>query len=152
MSIPMWGRMGDAPVILTRWFLIIAIAYAIIFSAAGAVPFWPHQAVIAMILGSNLVLAWVLARGKSWRTVSSWMTALDIAAVSMAISVAGNVHAEFYLVYFSILILSAVIDRRGRPSLTVEDRVTGLRPITEQTVVAEPVVRGVYDDVRHLIA
>ena len=109
----MSGRMSDVSIILTRWFLIIAIAYAIIFSAAAPAPFWPHQVVIAAILGSNLVLAWVLARGKSWRVVSSWMTALDIAAVSMAISVAGNVSAEFYLVYFSILILAAVVDRRS---------------------------------------
>ncbi len=113
MSIPMWGRMGNVSVILTRWFLIIAIAYAIILSAAEGTPFWPHQVVIAIILGSNLVLAWVLSRGRTWRTVSSWMTALDLAAVSMAISVAGNVDAEFYLVYFCILILAAVIDRRG---------------------------------------
>ncbi len=109
----MRGRMSNMPVILTRWFLIIAIAYAIILSAKAPAPFWPHQVVIALILGSNLVLAWLLSRGKTWRTASSWMTALDIAAVSMAISVAGNIDAEFYLVYFCILILSAVIDRRS---------------------------------------
>ncbi len=112
MSTLVPGRMSNVSVILTRWFLIIAIAYAIIFSNPAPVPLWPQQVVIAVILGSNLVLAWVLARGKSWRTVSSWMTGLDIAAVSMAISVAGNVGAEFYLIYFCILILAAVVDRR----------------------------------------
>jgi diguanylate cyclase (GGDEF)-like protein len=112
MSTLLRGRMGNVPIILTRWVLVIAISYAIIFSADGRVPFWPHQVFIAAILGSNLLLAWVLAQGKSWSMLSSWATGLDIAAVSMAISVAGNVSAEFYLVYFSVLILSAVVDRR----------------------------------------
>ena len=113
MSMLMWGRRGNVSIILTRWFMIIAIAYAIIFSAPIPAPYWPQQVIIAVILGSNLVLAWVLSRGKTWRTVSSWTTGLDIAAVSIAISVAGNVTADFYLVYFSILILAAVIDRPG---------------------------------------
>ena len=105
------GRMSNVPIILTRWVLVISISYAIIFSHEGAIPFWPHQVFVAAILTSNLVLGWILSRGKSWRMLSSWTTGLDIAAVSMAISVAGNVDPEFYLVYFSILILSAVVNR-----------------------------------------
>ena len=105
------GRMTNVPIILTRWVLVISISYAIIFSHKGAIPFWPHQLFVAVILASNLLLGWVLSRGKSWRVLSSWATGLDIAAVSMAISVAGNVDPEFYLVYFSILILSAVVNR-----------------------------------------
>jgi diguanylate cyclase (GGDEF)-like protein len=112
MSMLLRGRMSDVPIILTRWVLVIAISYAIIFSADGRVPFWPHQVFIAAILGSNLLFAWVLARGKSWSMLSSWATGLDIAAVSMAISVAGNVSAEFYLVYFAVLILAAVVNQR----------------------------------------
>lgn len=106
-------RTHTVPIILTRWGLLISISYAIIFSAPTPAPLWPHQVVIALILASNLVLTWVLARSKSWRTISGWATGLDIAAVSMAIGVAGNVSVEFYVVYFSILILSAVILGRG---------------------------------------
>lgn len=106
-------KMNTGPVVLTRWGLLISISYAIIFSAPAPAPLWPHQVVIALILASNLMLTWVLARGKSWRTISGWATGLDIAAVSMAIGVAGNVSVEFYVVYFSILILAAVILERG---------------------------------------
>ena len=106
-------KLNTVPVILTRWFLLISISYAIIFSAPAAAPLWPHQIVIALILALNLVLTWVLAHGKSWRSVSGWATGLDIAAVSLAIGVAGNISVEFYLVYFSILILAAVIVERG---------------------------------------
>ena len=74
------GRLGNAPVVLTRWVLVIAISCAVILSADGPVPLWPHQIFIAVILGSNLVLAWVLSRGKSWRMLSGWATGLDIAA------------------------------------------------------------------------
>lgn len=112
MSTLLRGRLGNVPVLLTRWVLVIAVSYAVILSSDGTVPLWPHQVFIAIILGSNLVLAWILASGKSWRLLSGWATGLDIAAVSMAISVAGNISAEFYMVYFSVLILSAVVDRR----------------------------------------
>ncbi len=106
------GRMDTASIILTRWVLVASISGAIIFSVEDSVPFWPHQIFVAAILASNLVLAWVLSRGKPWGMISHWATGLDIAAVSMAISVAGNVDPRFYLVYFLILILSAVVHRR----------------------------------------
>jgi diguanylate cyclase (GGDEF)-like protein len=105
--------MNTVPIILTRWGLLISISYAIIFSAPAPAPLWPHQVVIALILASNLVLTWVLARGKSWQMISGWATGLDIAAVTMAIGVPGNISVEFYMVYFSILILAAVIVERG---------------------------------------
>ena len=112
MSTFLRGRLSDVPVILTRWFLVIVVSYALIFSAEGVVPLWPHQVFIAVILVSNLVLAWVLSRGRSWGMLSGWATALDIAAVTMAISVAGNLSAEFFLVFFAVLIVAAVIERR----------------------------------------
>ncbi len=102
-----------ASVILTRWALLIAISYAVVFSATTPPPFWPQQVFIAAILGSNLALMWILARGRRWHMVSGWATALDIGAVTMAIAVAGDVSVEFYLIYFSILIVAAVVsDRR----------------------------------------
>jgi len=112
MSMPARRRGKTLPIILTRWVLLIAISYAIILSAPAPAPFWPHQAFIAVILASNLVLMWLLARARSWEQVSGWATGVDIATVSMAISVAGNISFEFYVVYFSILILAAVITGR----------------------------------------
>jgi len=100
-------------VILTRWFLLIAISYAVIFSAAGPVPLWPHQLFIAAVLASNLLLMWLMARGKPWHMISAWATALDIGAVGLAISVAGNVTAEFYLIFFAVLIVAAVVTDRN---------------------------------------
>ena len=101
------------PVILTRWSLLIAISYAVVFSADTPAPFFPHQLFIAMVLASNLGLMWLLARGRRWHMVSGWATALDIGAVGLAIAVAGNVSVEFYLIYFSILIVAAVVSQRG---------------------------------------
>jgi len=105
--------MNTVPIILTRWVLLITISYAVIFSAPAPAPLWPHQVFIALILASNLVLTWVLSRGRSRQLVTAWATGLDIATVSMAISVAGNISVEFYLIFFSVLILAAVITGRG---------------------------------------
>lgn len=101
--------MGGVQVVLTRWVMLIALAYAIIFSSATPAPLWPHQIFVGAILVSNLGLMWLLARGTSWERVSGWAVGLDIATVTVAISVAGNPSPEFYLIYFSLLILAAVV-------------------------------------------
>lgn len=106
-------RMSTVPVVLTRWVLLITISYAVILSAPIPAPLVPHQVFIAAILASNLVLTWVLSRARSWESISGWATGIDIATVTLAFSVAGNVQFEFYVVYFSILILCAVITGRG---------------------------------------
>lgn len=113
MSTQRSDEMHTTPVVITRWALLIAISYAVVFSADSPPPVWPHQLFIAAILGSNLVLMWILARGKPWHVISGWATALDIGAISLAIAVAGNVSVEFYLIYFSILIVAAVVTDRG---------------------------------------
>jgi diguanylate cyclase (GGDEF)-like protein len=106
-------RSGRAlPIILTRWVLLITISYAIIFSSPAPAPLWPHQVFIMVLLTSNLVFSWLLARARSWAAVSGWAAGIDIATVSMAMSVAGNVSFEFYIVFFSVLILAAVITGR----------------------------------------
>ncbi|MFQ5744648.1 MAG: diguanylate cyclase domain-containing protein [Acidobacteriota bacterium] len=104
-------RVGAASVALPRWALLITIAYAVIFSSVTAAPLWPHQIFVAAILLSNLLLTWVLAQGKSWKRLSGWAIVLDIAAVSLAIIIAGDASADFYVVFFAVLILAAVIDR-----------------------------------------
>ncbi len=104
-------RVGTVPVLLTRWVLLISLAYAIILSSPGPALSWPRQVFIAVILVSNLVLGWVLRHGTTWEHVSGWMSAADITAVTLAIGVAANVSTEFYMIYFCVLILAAVIDR-----------------------------------------
>ena len=100
------------PIILTRWMLLISISYAIIFSSSTPAPVWPHQVFIAALLASNLLFTWLLARARSWAAVSGWAAGIDIATVSMAISVAGNISFEFYIVFFLVLILTAVVTGR----------------------------------------
>lgn len=107
------ARSKMLPVVLTRWVLLIAISYAIVLSGPAQTPLWPHQVVIFGILASNLVLMWLLARARSWELLSGWATGIDIATVSMAIGVAGNVQVNFYLVFFAVLILAAVVTDRG---------------------------------------
>ena len=46
----------------------------------------------------------------------------------------------------------SIADQGCRAGLTVEDRIAGLRPIAEETVIADGVVRRVCDDVKDLIA
>jgi diguanylate cyclase (GGDEF)-like protein len=104
-------RIGTFPILLTRWALLISLAYAVILSSPGPALSWPRQLFIAVILVSNLVLAWLLRRGATWEHVGGWMSAADITAVTLAIGVAGNVSTEFYLIYFCVLILAAVVDR-----------------------------------------
>lgn len=113
MSTQPHSRSKTLPVVLTRWVLLISISYAIILSAPADTPLWPHQVVIFGILASNLVLMWLLARTRSWELLSAWATGIDIATVSMAISVAGHVQVNFYLVFFTVLILAAVVTGRG---------------------------------------
>lgn len=113
MSVQPHARSKTLPVVLTRWVLLISISYAIILSAPADTPLWPHQVVIFGILASNLVLMWLLARTRSWELLSAWATGIDIATVSMAISVAGHVQVNFYLVFFTVLILAAVVTGRG---------------------------------------
>lgn len=102
---------GGVHVVLTRWVMLIAIAYAVVLSAEPTAPFWPHQVIVAAILLSNLALSSALSRGRSWEDLSGWTTGIDILAVALAIAVAGNVTAEFYLIFFVVLIAAAVVDR-----------------------------------------
>jgi diguanylate cyclase (GGDEF)-like protein len=108
---PPGPHIGTVPILLSRWVLLISLAYAVILSSPGPALSWPRQIFIAVILGSNLALTWLLRRGTTWEHVSGWMSAADITAVTLAIGVAGNVSTEFYLVYFCVLILAAVVDR-----------------------------------------
>lgn len=105
--------MGSVQVVLTRWVMLVALAYAIIFSAETVAPLWPHQAFVAAIVVSNLGLMTLLARGTTWARVSGWAAGIDIATLTLAIGIAGSPSPEFYLLYFCVLILAAVVVRNA---------------------------------------
>jgi len=102
---------GTVPVLLTRWVLLISLACAVILSSPSPALSWQQQVFIAVILLSNLVLSWMLRHGASWERISGWTAAADVASVTLAIGVAANVSTEFYMIYFCVLILAAVVDR-----------------------------------------
>ncbi|MFQ5744649.1 MAG: diguanylate cyclase [Acidobacteriota bacterium] len=116
------GRIRRFPVALTRWVLVLAIAYAIIFGGEGKVPVWPHQVFVIVVVLSNLVLSWLLSRRNVWRGLSGGAAAVDIAAVSLAIAISGNLSTNFYVVYFAVVIVATTMHR--------------LRPVVPLAVIA----------------
>lgn len=101
-------RDNHMPVILTRWVLVIVTAYTVLYGGGTRVPLWPHQTFAAALLLSNLVLHWVLTRYDAWEKLRWFVTIVDIGAVTLAISLVGQASADFYLVYFAVLMVAAV--------------------------------------------
>lgn len=99
---------GHLPVVLTRWVLVIATAYTVLYGSGTHVPLWPHQSFAAALLLSNLVLHWVLARWGWWKKLRWIVTVVDLVAVTYAINLVGQASADFYLVYFAVLMVAAV--------------------------------------------
>ncbi|MFQ5742532.1 MAG: HD domain-containing phosphohydrolase [Acidobacteriota bacterium] len=100
-------------VVLTRWVLVIAIAYSILFRGGTMAPLWPHQIFVAVLFLYNSLVTWLL--GQEQQSVHSkarmLVTALDVAAVTLAITIAGNASTDFFLIYFAVIMLAAISHR-----------------------------------------
>ena len=98
-------------VLLARWVLVIAISYTVLYSGDWPAPLWPNQLFVYAVVLSNALLTWLLARGRTWKSLRIVITGVDVAAVTLAILVSGSASADFYLFYFAVLMLAAVTHR-----------------------------------------
>ncbi|MFQ5742533.1 MAG: HD domain-containing phosphohydrolase [Acidobacteriota bacterium] len=101
------------PVVLTRWVLVIGVAYTVLFGTGVTAPVWPHQVFIVALLLSNLALQLLLSLGSDWKRLRWLFSAVDIAAVTVAVSIVGRSSADLYLVYVAVLLVATVVPRIG---------------------------------------
>lgn len=100
-------------VVLLRWVLIIATSYLVVFShpigqgSAGAALF------VAAYFASNVALTELLPRFRSHYAFDVCVVLLDVAMVSIGLTLIGAGRSEFYVVFFLVLFLSALTERLG---------------------------------------
>ena len=106
------GQLDEAGryLLLLRWVLIIAIAYVVIFSRPLEEIPPATAAFIALYLGSNLGLANLLRSGVKRAALDWSVVVVDIVAVAVALSLAGEGNGELFVLYFVVLFLSALAD------------------------------------------
>ena len=109
------------PVVLTRWVLMIGVAYTLLYgSGGGLAPVFPHQVVVGGLLFSNLALQLVLWRGADWNKLRWFFTVGDVLVLTLVVQLLGTGGAELYVVYFGTLLLATVVPRVGPiASLTI---------------------------------
>ncbi len=100
-------------VIRTRWVLLIGLAYIVLFGSGEPVPVWPHQVLVVAVLLSNIVLKILLRRGYDWLHMRWFVTGLDVAAVSLVVTVVGGSSTGLLLIYFTVLLVAMAVPRIG---------------------------------------
>lgn len=114
------SRAPRFPVVATRWALIIGVASTILFAPPYGAPLWPHQTIVLALVASNLALHLMLRWGVAWRRVRWVFACIDVALVTLSVSLLSGDSGDLYLVYFAVLLLATVIPRMGRlAALTV---------------------------------
>lgn len=108
------GSSPKLPVVATRWVLIIGISYTILFGSRSGAPLWPHQTIVLALLGSNLALHLMLRWGMAWRRLRWVFACLDVAVVTLSVTLLDGDSSDLYLVYFAVLLLATVIPKMSR--------------------------------------
>ncbi len=98
-------------IVLTRWVLVIAIAYAVLFRGDTMAPLWPNQLFAGALLVYNGLITWLLGEGYGGRKLKMGSTVADVVAVSLAILISGSASSDFFLLFFAVIILAAISHR-----------------------------------------
>jgi diguanylate cyclase (GGDEF)-like protein len=98
-------------IVATRWILVVAIIYAVLFQGDSLAPLWPNQLFAGALLVYNGLVTWLLGEGHGGKNLKMGSTVADIAAVSLAILISGSASSDFFLVFFAVIILAAISHR-----------------------------------------
>jgi signal transduction histidine kinase len=98
-------------ILLLRWVLIVATAYLLLFHHARLQDSPFVAMFLAGYLGSNLVVAALLRRGSFRKELEMAVAVFDAAALSLALFLAKDVSASFFLLYFVVIFLAALTER-----------------------------------------
>ena len=107
------GVTPTGPIVRTRWVLLIAVSYIVLFGSVWTPQPWPHYTLVVSLLVSNFVLKWLLAWGFDWKRLRWVFATADVGFVTLAVTVVGERGTELYLVYFIVLMLATVVPRIG---------------------------------------
>jgi signal transduction histidine kinase len=93
--------------------LIIATSYLVVFSR----PLTQNPAstglFVAAYFASNIVLAWIVPRFRTQYAFDISVVLFDTTMVSAGLALTGAASAEFYVVYFLVIFVSALTERLG---------------------------------------
>ena len=98
-------------IVLTRWVLVIAIVYAVLFRGDTMAPLWPNQLFAGALLVYNGLITWLLGEGYGGKNLKMGSTVVDVLAVSLAILISGSASSDFFLLFFAVIILAAISHR-----------------------------------------
>ncbi|HWP59335.1 MAG TPA: HAMP domain-containing sensor histidine kinase [Candidatus Acidoferrales bacterium] len=94
--------------LIFRWLLIIVCSTMVVFSEKLLVDMlWAHAFVILILL-SNAALHLLPARIVTRQAFYSVIALADIALITLALIISGQTATDFYLLYFLVLIISAL--------------------------------------------
>ncbi len=109
---PADDRAVPLALVRTRWLLLIAIGYLVVFGTRGRLEIWPHYVFLGALLGSNVVVAWLGKRPERWPQLLEVVTVADVLAVTMVIGFV-DPSVEMYLACFAALIMASALARVG---------------------------------------
>jgi diguanylate cyclase (GGDEF)-like protein len=98
-------------IVLTRWVLVVAIVYAVLFRGDAMAPLWPNQIFAGVLLVYNGLITWLLGEGYGGKNLKMGSTVADVVAVSLAILISGSASSDFFLLFFAVIILAAISHR-----------------------------------------
>ena len=94
--------------VLLRYTLIIATAYLLLVEEGLHLPPFSSMLLVVLALASNVVIAVLPARIVNSPYFSSAIIAIDTVWITAALVLSGRFSAEFFLVYFFILLLATI--------------------------------------------
>jgi len=100
-------------IVLLRWVLIVATSYLILFSRPLSEVTPSVALFIAGYLASNVALTELLPRFRSPAVLEWVLIIVDIAAVSIAVTLTDSSPSDLFVLYFAVLFLSALSERIG---------------------------------------
>ncbi|MDX2169727.1 MAG: ATP-binding protein [Deltaproteobacteria bacterium] len=100
-------------VVLLRWVLIVATSYLVLFSRPLSQVTPTIALFVAAYLASNVALTELLPRLRSAAVLEWTLMAVDTAALTLALSLAGSGSNDLFVLYFAVLFVCALSERLG---------------------------------------
>ncbi len=99
-------------IVRNRWLLVIAVSFLLVYGNGRPPNLFPEQALIAGLILSNLVVAWIRKRGPGWSQALEVFTIADVLIITVVVGWI-DPSPETYLVVFAALILASALGRIG---------------------------------------
>jgi len=101
------GEAKKTAVVLLRWVLVISTSCLILFSDDHRPDLAAHLVALSLIM-SNIGVASLPSRYFNAKNFDSVLVSLDIVFVSVGLWISGHANGDFYLLYFLIIMISAL--------------------------------------------